>query len=300
MSEAQILERGYRRYTGPRHGQAGSIRSVMRHTIQRCLGLHRPARAKVFPVLTVILAYVPTIIYVGVTVIGNRIEREGLPGRTMAEQFVPSYAENYLQVVLAVLLFSAFVAPEVLCPDRRTGMLGLYLAAPLSRTTYLISKGLAVLAMVSMVTIGPPIILLIGYTTQGYGPDGIGDWLLTLLRIAGAGLVLAALYSAISLAISSITSRKAAASAAYIALMVGVPALISYLVVWIAGDGRLQLLDLATLPYRAVFVVFGERWPVFVATGDPTDLEVWAAYAGWVGLSIGIIAISYRRIQVTR
>ena len=300
MSEAQILERGYRRYDGPRAGVSGAIRSVMRHTVQRCLGLHRPARAKVFPVLTLILAYVPTIIYVGVTVIGNRIEREGMPGRMMAEQFVPSYAENYLQVVLAVLLFSAFVAPEVLCPDRRTGMLGLYLAAPLGRTTYLVAKGLAVLAMLSIVTVGPPIILLIGYTTQGYGPEGLGDWLLTVLRIAGAGLAVAVLYAAVSLAISSITSRKAAASAAYIALMVGVPALISYLVVWIEGDGRLQLLDLATLPYRAVFLIFGERWPVFVASGDPTAVEVWAAYAGWVALSIGVIAICYRRIQVTR
>jgi ABC-2 type transport system permease protein len=202
--------------------------------------------------------------------------------------------------VLAVLLFAAFVAPEVLCPDRRTGMLGLYLAAPLSRTTYLVAKALAVLSMVSIVTIGPPIILLIGYTSQGYGPDGVLDWLATLGRIAGAGLAVAVLYTAVSLAISSITSRKAAASAAYVALMVGVPALISYLVVWLESDGRFQLLDLATLPYRAVFVVFGERWPVFVTAGDPTDLEVWGAYAGWVALSLAVIALCYRRIQVTR
>jgi ABC-2 type transport system permease protein len=272
----------------------------MRHTIQRCLGLHRPARAKVFPVLTVILAYVPTIIYVGVAVIGNRLEREGLPGRTMATQFVPSYAANYLQVVLAVLLFSAFVAPEVLCPDRRTGMLGLYLAAPLSRVTYLVAKALAVLTMLSIVTIGPPIVLLIGYTTQGYGPESVGEWLLTLLRIFGSGLAVAVLYSSVSLAISSITSRKAAASAAYVALMVGVPALINYLVVWVESDGRLQLIDLATLPYRAVYVIFGLHWRVFVTTGDPTDVEVWIAYAAWVGLSVGIIAFCYRRLQVTR
>ena len=40
----------------------------------------------------------------------------------------------------AVLVFVAFVAPEVLCPDRRTGMLGLYLASPLTRDTYLVGK----------------------------------------------------------------------------------------------------------------------------------------------------------------
>jgi ABC-2 type transport system permease protein len=300
VSEAQILERGYRRYDGPRLGRGGSMRSVFRHTVQRCLGLHRPARAKVFPVLTLVLAYVPTIIYVGVAVIGNRLEREGVAGRMMAGQFIPTYAKNYLQVVLAVLLFAAFVAPEVLCPDRRTGMLGLYLAAPLSRTSYLVAKALAVLAMVCIVTVGPPIILLVGYTTQGFGPSGLGEWLTTLLRIAGAGLSVAVLYTAVSLAISSITSRKAAASAAYVALMAGVPALIGYLVVELESNGLIQLLDLASLPYRTVFLIFGERWPVFVTAGDPSDLSVWAAYTAWVALSVAVIAWSYRRVQVTR
>ena len=32
-----------------------------------------------------------------------------------------------------VLVFTAFVAPEILCTDRRSGMLGLYLASPLRR-----------------------------------------------------------------------------------------------------------------------------------------------------------------------
>jgi hypothetical protein len=108
------------------------------------------------------------------------------------------------------------------------------------------------------------------------------------------------LYTAVSLAISSITSRKAAASAAYVALMVGVPALINYLVVWIEGDGRLQLLDLASLPYRCVFLIFGELYPVFTTGGDPTPVEAWGAYAGWVGLSVAVIALCYRRVQVTR
>lgn len=298
---ARILERGYRRYEGPRRGPSGAARSIVRHTVQRCLGLHRPARAKVFPVLTVVLAYVPTIIYVGITVLGNRLEDQGAPGRAMVRQFIPTYASNYLQVVLAIVLFAAFVAPEVLCPDRRTGMLGLYLAAPLTRWRYLAAKATAVLAMVSIVTVGPPVILLIGYSTQGFGPQGVADWAATIGRILGAGLAVSVLYTTVSLAISSITSRKAAASAAFLAAIVGLPALLTYLVVAGGQSSMWRLGDLFTLPYEAVFRIFAEPSPFLIA-GEPElpATSVWAAYVLWMVVSLGVIVVSYRRVEVTR
>lgn len=300
-TDARILDRGYRRYEGPRTGRRGAMSSLIRHTMQRCLGLHRPARAKVFPVLVVLLAYVPTLVYIGVTVLGNRLQREGVPGRSFAEAFIPDYAANYLQIVLAILLFAAFVAPEVLCPDRRTGMLGLYLASPLSRPTYLVSKGVAVLALVSIVTVGPPVALLAGYTTQGYGPEGITGWLGTFGRILAAGLVVAAMYTLIALAISSVTSRKAAASAAFIALMIGLPGLVTYLIVVAYQPTWLGLFNLFTLPYEAVYRVFGEPSP-FVFNGEPEIAAplVWAAYLAWCLIAVGVIADRYRRLEVTR
>ena len=297
----RIIDRGYRHYLGPRRGVVGSMRSVVRHTTERCLGLHRPARAKVFPVLVVVLAYVPTLVYVGVAVIGNRLEREGAPGRALAASFIPRYADNYGQVVLAVILFAAFVAPEVLCPDRRSGMLGLYLASPLDRITYLVSKAASVLMLVSLVTVGPGLILLIGYATQGYGPVGARDWATTVGRIIGAGLAISVLYTMVALAISSVTSRKAAASASFVALMIGVPGLITYLIIWAGASSSLGLLNLLTLPYEAVYRIFEEPTP-FVYGGEPalSAGAVWAAYAGWVALSLLVIADRYRRVQVTR
>ena len=184
----RLIDQGYRPYDGPRGGRAQAVRSVTRTTLWRALGIHRPARAKVFPVVAIVLAYVPTAVYVGVAVIGNHLEREGGPGRAFAGAFIPSYASNEVQVVLAVLVVACFVAPEVLCPDRRNGMLGLYLASPLDRFTYLWAKAQAILIVVAVVTIGPSLILLIGYSTQGYGPDGVAEWFATFGRIIGAGL----------------------------------------------------------------------------------------------------------------
>jgi ABC-2 type transport system permease protein len=294
-STARILERGYRHYTGPRNNVGGSIRSVFKHTVRACLGLGRPARSKVFPILTIVLAYVPTLVYIGVIVIGNRLQV-----RNIAARFVSDYANLYQSVVLAVILFAAFVAPEVLCPDRRNGMLGLYLSSPLRRSTYLLAKGLAVLAMVSIVTIGPPLILLIGYSTQGFGPPGLGQWFLTLGRIVGAGLIVAIMYTIVSLAISSITSRKAAASAAFLAMIVGLPALVTFLVLNANINNNYRLLDLATLPYEAVTRVFNTFSSFDVIGGELSATSIWLACGGWVAVSVAVIANRYRRVQVTK
>jgi len=302
VTTTEILERGYRRYDGPRLGVWAAMRSVVRFTVQRCLGIHRPARTKVFPILVIVLAYVPTAVYVGVVVLGNRLQRGGMvPGRAMAQQFVPTYAGLYLSVTLAIVVFAAFVAPEVLCPDRRTGMLGLYLASPLDRWTYLTAKAMAVLMITCAVTVGPGLILLIGYSTQGVGPHGFVDWAATFGRIVGAGLGVAMLDTAVALAISSITSRKAAASATFIALFVGVSGLLGVLVVQGQASNRWGLLNLATLPYEFVFRVFGE--PSTITLNAETEVPaslIYAACLAWVGVSLGVVAWRYRRMDVTK
>lgn len=294
-SSARILERGYRHYTGPRRSIGGSMRSVIKHTLRACLGLHRPARYKVFPILTIILAYVPTVVYIGVTVIGNRLHAQ-----QVVSQFVVQPEALYLSVVLAVVLFAAFVAPEVLCPDRRNGMLGLYLSSPLRRTTYLLAKGLAVLSLVSIVTVGPPLLLLIGYSTQGFGPPTALQWFEELGRILWAGLTVSIMYTIVSLAISSITSRKAAASAAFLAMVIGLPVLISFLVTNASLDNNFRLLDLGTLPYEAVTKVFGSTSSFDIIGGEIPTAYVWLACGAWVALALAVIANRYQRVQVTK
>jgi len=294
---AQIIARGYRRYEGERVGVIGAMASVVRVTVHRCLGIHRPARTRVFPVLVIALAYVPTLVYVGVTVLGNRLDREGLPGRMMADAFVPSYAQNYAQIVLAIVVFSAFVAPEVLCPDQRNGMLEMYFASPLNRTTYLLAKSAAVGAMVSVVTLGPPVVLLAGYSIEGFGPNGIGEWFLTLARIVASAIVIASLLTAVSLAMSSLTSRRAAASAGFLAVVVGGSSLCGLLVTQGGVTNRLNLVNLLTLPYELTYRIFDEPSPLTVNAESPipTPLLV-GSYLVWLVVAAALVIRRYRRL----
>ena len=156
MTEARIHDSGYRPYDGERFGVSSAMASLFVHALQRVLGLKRRMGNKILPVVTIALAYIPAIVFIGLAAC--------LTEDLIREQILPDYFEYYGFVTLAILLFAAFVAPEVLCTDRRTGMLSLYLASPLTRDTYLLAKASSVLAVLWTVTLGPLLLLLIAYT----------------------------------------------------------------------------------------------------------------------------------------
>ena len=198
--DAQIVERGFQRYEGRRSGVRGAIRSVSWEGIRATLGLGRPARTKIFPVIAVVIAYLPAIVFVGIAVL--------IPGDILEPEEVADYPGYYGFIILAIVLFTALVAPEVLVSDRRNGMLAMYLSTPLDRRTYLVAKAVAVISTLGLVTLGPPVLLLIGYTVEGVGPDGVAGWLWTLVRIMLSGIAISAALAAVSMAASSLTDRQ--------------------------------------------------------------------------------------------
>jgi ABC-2 type transport system permease protein len=296
MADARILDRSYRSYNGERSGVLGAMRTVTFHSMRHALGIKRRHGAKVVPVLTILLAYVPAVVFVGIVALfKNQVETEDL---------LPTYPEYYGFVSAAIFVFSAFVTPELLCPDRRSGLLGMYLASPLDRNTYLVSKATAVTGILSLVTIGPLLLILLSYTILGQGPDSPLHWLITIARIVAGGLCVAGLHTALSLAIASTTTRRAAASAVIILTLVG-SFIISGVVVFGARESiYYELLDLLRLPFLAVTRIFGE-------TTEPTDPElarlndiptatVIAVNIGWTMLFGAFVWWRYRRLAVTR
>jgi ABC-2 type transport system permease protein len=285
--DARILDRGYRGYDGPRTGERGAIWALVRHSVQRGVGLRRTVWAKLLPIATIVIAYIPAIVFIGIVAL--------VPERRLTDFVLPTYGEYYGNVITAIMLFVAFAAPEMLCTDRRSGMLGVYLSSPLNRDTYLLGKAIAVAGVLSLVCMGPPLLLLVANLLQSKGPQG-GDIATTTLRVLGAGLALTLLYTGVTMGIASLTDRKAMASATIIMVF-----LFSVTVTGIfhgagAGDG-VFVGSITTLSLEIGPRVHGEQSEVM--PGAPSVL-VWAGWAAWTIGGFAIARYRIRKLPVTR
>jgi len=293
---ARIVDRGYRSYTGPRRGTRGAMSSLMVQTIQRALGIHRSVWAKIWPIVVILMAFIPSIVFVGITVLSNNLPA----GSRRFQPLLPSYGQYYGYIAAAIAIFVAFVAPEVLCTDRKNRMLGLYLASPLSRTTYLLSKAAAVGAVVSIITLGPPLLMIVANTLNGVGPDGVTGFLDLLWRALVAGTVVALLPATLSLAISATTTRKWVATAATIIVLLGSGAVTDFIVRRARGQPTFFLFNFLQMPFELVLRVYGDpiHEPRYAAR--ITTPSMVAAYLGWCLLLGAFVWWRYRHIEVTR
>jgi len=283
----RIHEGGYRKYEGERLGPSSAIASVVRQTVQRVMGQRRPARAKALPYLSVLIAYLPAMVFVGVV---------ALIPRQVNDSFLPAYHDYYGFIAAAIVLFVVFTGPEALCPDRRSKVLSLYLAAPLTRTTYLFAKAVAVASVLTLVTLGPPLLLLIGRVAQGDGPDGLLGFLSVFARITAAGVTMALFYTGISMGISSLTDRRAFAAGGTLLAIIGSTTVAATFVANFQLSEAFLLLNLNIPANEMVQRIYGQ--PGFLDV-ESTAL-VAAAVIGWTAAGFGLAWWRYQTLRVTR
>jgi ABC-2 type transport system permease protein len=287
--DARLYDLGYRSYDGPRERPERAVLTLAEFTARRVLGLGRGTRHKVLPAITLAIAFLPALFSVAFAALANDV---------VAEDLI-TYGDYMFIIGSALALFAALVAPEALCPDRRTGMLGLYLAGPLDRTRYLVAKWAGVLAVMLLITLGPLLFMLLAFVVAGLGPSATEAPGL-IVRILAAGLTTALVYTALSMAVSSFTTRRAVAAVGVV-LLIFVPSTVARSAIESAGAPN--ELDLVSSPFVAAelaYRIFGEA-PDDV---EPvTELSTWLV-AGGVGAAIVAGALvcwlRYRRLEAFR
>lgn len=284
MADARLFDRGYKPYEGHRTGMPGAARSLWMAAVQRGLGLRREGREKALPFLVLFLAFVPAFVIIAFSVIS--------PDPAV----IPHYSLYYVYITAAILLFTALVAPESLCNDRRSGLLSLYLASALTRSVYVAMKAGAVAAILLLVTIAPVLLMLLGLTFTSHGPDGFADAVALIGRILGAGIVLALFFTSIAMSVSSLTDRRTLASAGIIMLVLGTQIASRIIISGLGAPDWVQVIDLRILPFELVHRIFGQ--PGFVPSLE-TPLLI-AATSAWTIVAYGILWIRYQKLRVTR
>jgi ABC-2 type transport system permease protein len=289
QGRARLFDLGYRSYDGPRERPARAVVTLASFTARRVLGLGRGARHKILPAVTLVIAFLPALISVAFSVIV-----EDLPVDDLI-----SYGDYTFIIGSALALFASLIAPEALCPDRRSGMLGLYLAGPLDRTRYLAAKGVAVFAVMLLITLGPLLFMLLAFVLAGHGPAA-GETPGLLLRILTTGVVTALLYASLSLAVSSFTTRRAAAAVATV-LLLFVP--VSVVRSAIESAGAPNALDLLSFPFVVAdlsYRIFGEIPEDESPVRELSTGLVAGGVAAAIALGILVCWLRYRRLEAFR
>lgn len=190
-----IHDLGYRRYDGPRYGRARIVRALAWHSFRSAFGFGRGAKAKIVPVIALAALCLPAVISAFAMSRGN-------PRLVSYDTYQPALR------ILAMTIFVAVQAPELVSRDLRSRVLPLYYSRPIRPGDYPLAKYLAFTAA-CLVMMEVPLLLLYGGTIANVH-GGAAVWAQTKALIPGllVGLMWAATLAAVSLFLASLTGRR--------------------------------------------------------------------------------------------
>jgi ABC-2 type transport system permease protein len=215
-SDGAVYDLRFQRYDGPRQGRWRARRAIWADGMRAALALGRPARQKVLPVAIIGLAFLPAVVVAAV--IGFLAAfAPSLVSAAVADAL--GNRAYYGFALFPLLLFAATLAPELLAPERRSGVIILYLVRPLTPLDYVAARW-AAFFIVSLGILWLPQLLI--YLTHLLTADSPAVFLRESWHIApramASGAVIAALLTTIGLAVASFTDRRAYAAAGVLAL----------------------------------------------------------------------------------
>ena len=212
-----VFDIGYQGYTGPREGRGRGRAAVYKDGVRAALGLGRGGRAKVLPWFFI---SVLTAIALVMAIVAGAANLLGGPG-TAAKANLPSHSDYYGIASVIMFVFAALVAPELLCRDRRDGVINLYLVRPLTGTDYVAARWLAFLTIMLGAAWLPQFILFLGLSMGDPAPMSyLATHWLDIPRFLLAGLAMAAYATTLAMLTASFTTRRAYASVFLVGLFV--------------------------------------------------------------------------------
>lgn len=250
-----VFDIGYQRYTGAREGRGRARAAVFKDGVRAALGFGRGPKTKVLPWLFISLLSGIALI---MALVAGAAERLGGPG---ASEGLPSHVDYYGIASIILYVFAAVVGPELLCRDRREGVIHLYLVRPLTGGDYVAARWLAFFVVMLAAAWVPQAILFAGLSMGDPDPGAYlaANWL-DVPRFLLAGLVMATFITTLALLTASFTTRRAYASVFLVGLFVILTPFTTGLASEIGGTvgGWISMFNLTNIPVHVNDVIFGE------------------------------------------
>ena len=192
-----IYDLGYRRYEGQRLGRGHAIRALYYEGLRTCFGLGRRPLAKIAPWALAIVALAPAVAQLAIAAIA--------PG----DFELISVADQFTYTNVIIVLFVAVVAPELTGRDQRHRTLSLYFSRALLRDDYAFARIASLVTATLSVSLLPALVLFIGNCLDDSSPASYAreNWD-QLPRLVAAGFLIAVVFGAVAVAISSHTFRR--------------------------------------------------------------------------------------------
>jgi len=296
-SSGTVFDIGYRSYTGAREGRGRARRAVFKDGVRAALGFGRGGRAKILPWFFITALSALGLIF---AIVAGAAERLGGPGA--AEQMnLPSHSDFYGIASIIMFVFAAVVAPELLCPDRRNGVINLYLVRPLTGSDYIASRWAAFFVVMLGAAWLPQMILFLGLSGGDPIPmEYLEKHWLDVPRFLAAGTAMAAYTTTIAMLTSSFTTRRAYASVFLVGLFVIMAPFTIGLALEIGGTAGqwISMFTLTSIPVHVNDVIFGEVSEITDMAParelGPTMLVSW--FFAWTFVAGAVLWWRYRRL----
>ncbi len=292
----QVFDIGYQRYEGPRGGRAQARAAIFADGVKAALGIGRGGRAKILLWIFLVAAIIPALVMAFIA---------GLANRAVGDVDLPSHAEYYGIAVFILFLFAATAGPELLCPDRRSNVISLYLIRPLTTGDYVGAKWLAFLVVMLFAAWLPQFVLLTGLVLGAPDPGVYlrENWL-DIPRFLGAGFAMALFLTTLGLTVAAFTTRGGYAAAFLIGLLVITTAVVGPIANESGIDLEIRkfvgLFALADIPLQLNNIIFANSGPsdiiISTVTREYSNLILVNWYVLWTAGPGLILWWRYRRI----
>jgi len=283
---ARLYDVRYSRYAGDREPRWRGVLALARSSATRALGVRRTRGAKVWPFLLVVCAHLPAVAALGIPLLFD----DAPPPLELV-----SYVDLLMIITPVLVAFAATTLPSLLTRERRDRVLSLYFSTAMSPGEYLAGKALAAVALMSLVTLSPLLVLLVGSIVTADAPlDLVRDYAGHVVPVLAGGAVVALYFAALGLLAGSLTAKRLFAVGGLLAVLLVTP-VVSGLVATLSDRPEIFAGDLAFAPLRAASTVlplgdFGED----DGMEQPPDGLVWAVVGGVVLLAAVVLPLRYR------